>query len=68
MRRQPLGGFETDLEGPQIAVVDADAVATESFSARSSLGLVMHFDQRIHAELEGVSSSRCAVVVVDGWP
>ena len=49
--RQPLGGFEADLEGPQVAVVDADQSRRE-FQRPLGLGLVMHLDQRIHAELE----------------
>ena len=51
-RRQPLGRREVDLEGAQVAVVDADQRRASSASARSSLGLVMHLDQHVHAELE----------------
>ena len=50
-RRQPLGGLEADLEGAQVAVVDADQRRGE-FQRPLGLGLVMHFHQHVHAEVE----------------
>ena len=51
-RRQPLAGGKRGLEGPQIAVVDADQ---PRFQAKRALQfvLVMDFDQHVHAEREG---------------
>ena len=50
-RRQPLRGFEAGFECPEIAVVDADQPRRQ-FQRALHFGLVMHFDQRIHAEFE----------------
>ena len=52
-RRQPLGGLERRLEGPEIAVVDADEAGPQP-ERPLELGLVMHLDQHIHA------AARCA--------
>ena len=51
-RREPLGGLERRLEGPQVAVVDADQPRAK-LQRPLHLGLVMHLDQHVHAELEG---------------
>ena len=58
-RGQPLGGFETGLEGAQIAVVDADQPRAQ-FQRALGLGLVMHLDQHVHAEFEGRVFQRLA--------
>jgi len=49
--RQPLRGRKRRLERAQIAVVDADKPRFQPQRALK-LGLVMHFDQHVHAERE----------------
>ena len=49
-RRQLLGGVKIDLQGLQVAVVDADQPAIEIKRA-VQLGAVVHFDQNVEAEL-----------------
>ncbi len=50
-RGQSLGGGEVGFEGPQIAVVHADQSRLQRGGALQ-LGLVMHFDQHVHAAFD----------------
>ena len=56
-RRQPAEGVGVDLEGLQVAGVDADQPRAERERALG-LGLVVHLDQRGQAELAGVVVER----------
>ena len=51
-RRQRFADVERRLEGPQIAVVDADQPRAQSQRA-IEFGLVVNFEQHVHAEIEG---------------
>ena len=48
-RRQRLGHGERDVEGAQVAVVDADEPGAEGQGALELAGVV-HLDERVHAE------------------
>ncbi len=51
-RRQAFGRCQRGFEGVEVAVVDADHLGFE-FQRAVQFGLVMHFDQHIHAVAEG---------------
>jgi hypothetical protein len=51
-RRQALGGGKRGLEGPEIAVVDADEAGLEAEGALE-FGFVVNFGQHVHAPVEG---------------
>ena len=63
-RRQALGHGERRLEGPEVAVVDADERRGEPQRALE-LRLVVHLDEHVHAERERRLLERLRLVVGD---
>ena len=63
-RRQPLADFERGLEGPEVAVVDADQPAFERQRALE-FGLVVDLDQHVEAEVVRGLVERARRLVVD---
>ncbi len=63
--RQPAEGVLVDLEGLEVAGVDADQLGAERDGALG-LGLVVHLDQHRQAELAGQVVQAAQPVVVEG--
>ena len=59
---EPLAGGQADLEGAQVAVVDAKQPGPQR-QGPFHLGLVMHLDEGVHAEFEGRLLQRPGLVV-----